>query len=81
MPDPNQIRTASRAAIANMTGKNVKDDEALISSGLIDSLSILKLISQLEKSLAVAIPPENLQPDDFETVNEIVETVLRVAEA
>ena len=62
-----------------MTGRKVSDDESLISSGLIDSLSILKLIAQLETSLSVTIPPDNLQPGDFESIDEITETVLRVA--
>lgn len=79
MPDPNQTRSAARLVVAQMTGKTVRDDEPLISSGLIDSLSILKLISQLEKSLSVTLPPDNLQPGDFETVDEITETVLRAA--
>jgi len=61
-----------------MTGALVADDEALISSGLIDSLSILKLIGQLEERLNIAIPAAQLQPDDFENVDWIVDTVVRV---
>jgi acyl carrier protein len=80
MPDPNEIRKAARDAVARMTGKQVRDDEPLISSGLIDSLSILKLIGHLETSLSVTIPPDNLQPDDFETVQEICQTVERVTQ-
>jgi acyl carrier protein len=79
MPDPNQVREAARQVVAEMTGKKLKDGDSLISSGLIDSLSILKLISRLESRLSVSIPPDNLQPDDFENVDYIVDTVLRVA--
>lgn len=79
MPQPDEIRAAAREVVAQMTGKRVSDDEWLISSGLIDSLSILKLISQLEARLSVEIPPDNLQPGDFETITEIADTVLRVA--
>jgi acyl carrier protein len=64
-----------------MVSSAVSDGEPLISSGLIDSLSILKLISRLEKKLGIAIPTDNLQPDDFESVDGIVETVQRVATA
>ena len=64
-----------------MVSSPVSDGEPLISSGLIDSLSILKLISRLEKKLGIAIPTDNLQPDDFESVDGIVETVQRVATA
>ena len=65
--------------VAEMTGAPVADDEPLISSGRIDSLSILKLIARLEKKLNVSIPPGNLQPDDFENIDGIVETVERAA--
>jgi len=79
MPDQNAIREAARQVVASMTGAPVTDDEPLISSGRIDSLSILKLIAQMETRLGVTIPPGNLQPDDFETIDWIVETVERVA--
>ena len=79
MLDPNQVRGAAQEVVADMTGKKVGDNDSLIASGLIDSLSILKLISRIEAKLAVVIPVDNLQPDDFETVDYITETVLRVA--
>ena len=81
MPDEKAIRNAAREVVAGMTGSSVSDSDPLISSGLIDSLSILKLISKLEAKLAVTIPTENLQPDDFESIDWIVETVERVATA
>jgi len=81
MLDENVIRSAAREVVANMVSSPVSDGELLISSGLIDSLSILKLISRLEKKLGIAIPTDNLQPDDFESVDWIVETVQRVATA
>jgi acyl carrier protein len=62
-----------------MVKGSVSDDEPLISSGRIDSLSILRLIANLEQALSVSIPPANLQPDDFESIDLIVETVERAA--
>ena len=72
------IRQATRETVYDMIGGQVKDDEALISSGRIDSLSILRLISRLETKLGVRIPSGQLQPDDFESIDWIVDTVLRV---
>jgi acyl carrier protein len=79
MLNPNQVRKAAQEVVAEMTGKKVGDADYLISSGLIDSLSILKLIGNLENRLSVTIPAGDLQPDDFETVDYITDTVLRVA--
>lgn len=79
IPSPDQVRLAAHEVVAAMIGRKVKDDTSLIASGLIDSLSILKLIGKIEDRLSVTIPPDDLQPDDFETVDYIVDTVLRVA--
>ena len=79
MLNDNQVRNAAREVVAEMIGKKVGDADFLISSGLIDSLSILKLIGNLENRLSLAIPAGDLQPDDFESVDYITATVLRVA--
>ena len=77
--DSDSIRIAAREAASQIARRPVKDSERLVSSGLIDSLSVLRLISLLETKLHVTIPPETLQPEDFDDVELIVETVERVA--
>jgi acyl carrier protein len=77
--DENLIRKAVREVVFEMIGYSVSDSEPLISSGLIDSLSVLKLIARMEQKLNLSIPPENLQPDDFDNVDWIMDTVTRVA--
>jgi len=79
MPDPENIRTAAVEAASQLIGRPIKPGQRLVTSGLIDSLSVLKLIGLLEKKLKIVIPPENLQPEDFDDVELIVETVERVA--
>ena len=81
LPDSEAIRNAARAAASELIGRAIKDNQKLVSSGLIDSLAVLKLISLLEKKLNIAIPPETLQPEDFDDVALIVETVERVGQA
>jgi len=79
MHDRDTIRQAAREAVRAMIGADVSGEEPLISSGRIDSLSILSLIVALERQLNVSIPPANLQPDDFDTIEWIVDTVERAA--
>jgi acyl carrier protein len=80
MLNPETTRTVAREVASQVVGRAIKTDgQKLVSSGLIDSLSVLRLISLLEKELQVSIPPETLQPEDFDDVNLIVETVERVA--
>jgi acyl carrier protein len=79
MRDPDTVRHAARTAAAEVAGGAVADDEPLISSGRIDSLAIVRLIARLEQLLGVSIPAGSVQPDDFDTVNWIVDTIARVA--
>ena len=81
LPDAEAIRKAAQEAASQVAGKPVKEGQKIVSSGLIDSLSVLKLISLLEKKLRVSIPPETLQPEDFDDVDLIVETVQRVGKS
>jgi acyl carrier protein len=77
--DTNVVRFLVRDVITEMVGRRVQDSEPIVSSGLIDSLTVVKLITQLEQKLNVAIPPANLQPDDFDNVDLILDTLERVA--
>lgn len=79
MADKEQTLSAVREVVSGLVGRNVSDDELLISSGVIDSLSILKLVTQLEKRLEIRIPTDSVQPDDFDSVALTMETLERVA--
>ena len=79
IPDNNTIRKAALEAATQIARRPIKEGQKLVSSGLIDSLSVLKLISLLEAKLNVSIPSETLQPEDFDVVDLIVQTVERVA--
>ena len=52
------------------------EDTPLVSSGLIDSLSIVTLVTQLESVTGRRIPPGRIRPQDLETVR----TMLAAAE-
>ncbi|HMH12760.1 MAG TPA: acyl carrier protein [Edaphobacter sp.] len=77
--DADKVRAAARKVVEKQLGYSVADDDTLVSSGLIDSLSVVQLIAALEKELNVQLPAATLQPDDFDTIDYTVETVMRVA--
>jgi acyl carrier protein len=77
--DAEKVRAAARKVVEKQLGYSVADDDTLVSSGLIDSLSVVQLIAALEKELNVQLPAATLQPDDFDTIDYTVETVMRVA--
>ncbi len=77
--EADKVRAAARKVVEKLVGYSVADDDTLVSSGLIDSLSVVQLIAALEKELNVQLPAATLQPDDFDTIDYTVETVMRVA--
>jgi acyl carrier protein len=46
-------------------------DEDLISSGILDSLALLRLVAFIEKRFSVTIKGDELIPDNFQTINRI----------
>jgi len=50
---------------------NLKNDTLLFESGILDSLSLLKLVLFLEKQFGVVVPAEELVPDNFKSVDAI----------
>ena len=49
----------------------------LISSGIVDSFSMVSLKRFLEKKYAISIPDEEATPQAFDTVTSIIELVSR----
>lgn len=47
------------------------DEEDLLLSGLLDSLSVMKLVTHIEEQAGIVIPPEDLLPEHFGTLNAI----------
>lgn len=79
MIDQELVRAAARHVTTELIGYRVSDTDPLVSSGLIDSLSVLDLIVGLEQQLSLRINPDTLQPEDFDSIALIVETVSRVS--
>ena len=52
-------------------GNAVMADESLFELGLIDSLTIMMLVSELEARFKVRVPEYDLLPDNFDTINAI----------
>lgn len=52
-----------------------KDADNLIEMGVIDSLSIMKMVRFLEKDFAITIEDIDLLPENFETIDQIVSFV------
>ena len=47
------------------------DDDELLLSGVIDSLAVMRLLAHIETGFGIAIPPEDVVIEHFQTVNAI----------
>lgn len=54
---------------------SIHPDQSLTSTGVIDSLSLLRLIGFIEDTFHVEIEDTELSPDHFETINVMVHLV------
>jgi len=54
-------------------GLEITDD--LLGSGILDSLGMVKLITFVEETFAVSIPPEDMVIENFMTVENICEYI------
>lgn len=57
--------------------KRIEPDEPLISSGVIDSLGMLRLIMFLEQETGITVGDGEVVPESFETLRQIVQFVER----
>ena len=55
----------------------VREDTPLISSGLVDSFSMVSLKRFLEMKYKISIPDEDASPEAFDSVNKIADLVTR----
>ena len=54
-------------------GREIAGDENLLLSGLLDSLSVMSLVSFIEKTSSLSIPFEDVIIENFETLDAIDE--------
>jgi len=61
--------------------RQITEKTPLISSGIVDSFSMVSLLRFLEKKYSIDIPDQCATPEAFDTVERIVELVRRFQKA
>jgi acyl carrier protein len=67
-----------RKELVRQPNMQIAADTPLVSSGLIDSFSLVDVLSKLEEVTAMRIPAGKVQPKDMDTVNLMLSTAQRV---
>ena len=52
-----------------------RDNDALVDSGEMTSLSVLQLIAAIDDELDVQIPPSDIRPENFNSVESIAAVI------
>lgn len=72
----NKIITYIEKEILNgQENVNLTSDEDLLTTGLIDSLGIMKLLTYLEETFEITIPAEDMTIEYFMTVDDMSEYI------
>ena len=71
-----QVLSKVKIILAEISRDNPRDNEASISddlfkAGLLDSVSILSLVIELELAFSIEIPLEKISPSTFDSINNI----------
>ena len=53
----------------------VKDDDSLLKTNVIDSLGVFRLIAVLEDTFPITIDESDMVPDNFQSLNDIANFV------
>ena len=51
------------------------DNQQLIDSGMVDSISIVKVIIFMEKNFNISFHEDDMDPENFETLQAMLETI------
>ena len=71
-----KLRDFITKEILQQPGRNLAEDQKLISSGLIDSLSLVDISIFVEDEFQVTIDDTELNADTFDTLNELKEIIV-----
>jgi acyl carrier protein len=79
MPDPaNELIDYICKQIIRRPDMKLTANTPLVSSGLIDSFSLVDVLSKLEEVTATRIPASKVQPKDMDTVSLMLTTAQRL---
>ena len=71
----NAIREYLNAHTPQANDMQFSDDESLLVAGIIDSMSMVGLISFLEQNFGLQIDEDDMTPEHFDSVNAIAEYI------
>lgn len=56
-------------------GVDLENNDALVEEGILDSLDIVEIVSEIEKEYGIEILPDQIDPDNFQSVAAMWEMI------
>ena len=53
------------------------DDASLLEAGIIDSIGVMELVTFVGNTFKVTVPPEDILPDNFDSVQKLTDYIKR----
>ncbi|GAB1257177.1 acyl carrier protein [Aurantivibrio plasticivorans] len=72
-----QILEYIKTELSETAPDDLQSSDNLLDSGILDSLSIVLLTEFLQTQFNVTVDPDDLTPENFETVDAIVQVVTK----
>ncbi|HHT54709.1 MAG TPA: acyl carrier protein [Clostridiales bacterium] len=60
---------------------NFEDETALVDDGILDSLDIVTLITEINQEYDISIPAQEITPENFNSVEAIIRLIKKIDEA
>ncbi len=61
-------------------GFTYADDASLLDAGVIDSIGVMELVTFIGNTFKVTVPPEDILPDNFDSVQKLADYIRRKQE-
>lgn len=73
-----EIKVFIQTEIMNLAFVKVGFDDSLIKSKVLDSITVVDLLVSIEEKTGKNIPQHLINPDNFDTINIIIETLKKL---
>jgi acyl carrier protein len=75
------LRKAVRESSAHGPDVAFDDDTQLLAEGIIDSIGIFSVMSEIEQELGCIMPPDEITADNFRSIDALSALVQRLVDA
>ena len=58
-------------------GFSYDDNDSLLEAGIVDSIGVMELVSFVDKTYKVTVPPEDISPDNFDSISRLANYIRR----